>query len=1171
MAKAAKKQKYDNQDLTAYYSKIYETIDTNTSEDPYGSYVLQRIKGGQKTVFNKTQSEIRNFDMSFLDVIESVYPAITKIMKDPKKSIRYEEEVVAVEKVKKVNSQTVRHLASHTQLIKEVTKEGDVIPSKVLTTFAEEELAIYENRFIKSLVKRMETFLERRYDVMKVSLESFETQRLNVVNEFLMSGQKVTVNLDIQIKNDLTTDAKTTKEQYNRLLYVRELVQGLKGTEFMRALAKARDVLPPIMKTNIILHNPDFKLCYGLWLYLDRVDGLATNVDVSEKGYRFSSIFEKDINQCMALALTSFIKNREIDDIYMSKNLPSVKAPKVQQNDDIELEMNLEADNKKLEDYQMNELLLSETAKFFEAAMDGMQRTGNTYNESIRVVYRQMLDMLDQIYPKAFGASDDELDSKDLYKQLDYARRKAMILKIVHQQKQMNIARMGKEEKRIEKLIEKLEDKIKVQEAEERERLERKRAREEAARLAAIKKEQEREERRKRLERDAIDKQKEQERKDKEKETKRRRNLEGKIEQQAQTRDALMRKRQYLRDIKEREIAEAKAQEEARLRAIEEARLKAEQEAKEALDKANAALAKEGLSEEDMQYFDGLSDDDLKEFEEYVASLQIVEDDEEQAPLESGDASDDELEAYLDSLSDEELAEFEQMMNDMDDEGNIKPKGIKKHNKPQEEIVEEAELPDDLTDEELEAFAAIPEEELAELEELPESEEQEANEDSESAEESVEIEEPEMDEEAIESEESLDDLTDEELEAFAAIPEEELAELEELPESEEQEANEDFESAEESVEIEEPEMDEEAIESEESLDDLTDEELEAFAAIPEEELAELEELPESEEQEANEDSESAEETVEIEEPEMGEETIESDDLVEETEEPMEKEENPNEMESLMEEDSVETDASEESSAIDEQEVNEDSEEPSEEPEELDDLTVEEQETFASIPEQEVSEDPVESQDEPIEESTEISDLEEPLEPTEEPLDDLTDEELEAFAAIPEEELAELEELPESEEQEANEDSESAEESVEIEEPEMDEEAIESEESLDDLTDEELEAFAAIPEQEVVDTDLADESLAEEYPEFDENGNPIEYEEIEVDEEGNPVESNDDFDEDEFEKYINSLEETDESPSESMNDIEFSDDDLAEFEEFMRQYEEEHGEGSFEEFMKNGEK
>ena len=502
------KQKTDNDALTAYYENIYATLDEKTQQDDYGSYLYKRVKGGQKTVYNKTQAEIRNFDMSFLDVIESVYPAILKIMRNPKKTIRYDEEVVAVEKAKKVNSQTVRHLSSHTQLIKEITKEGDVIPSKVLTTYAEEELAIYENRFIKSLVRRCEMFLERRYEVMKVSLESFATDRLNVQNEFLMSGQKVTVNLDISIKSDLTTNIEATKAQYERLLNVREMIQGLKGTEFMRALAKAREVLPPIMKTNIILHNPDFKLCYGLWLYLDRVDGISNDVEIQEKSYKFGQKFEHDINEVMALALTTFIKNRDIEGIYYSKNLQTVKAPKPEQNENIELEMNFSADNKKLEDYTMNQILLEKTAEFFEASMEGMKQTGNVFNESVRVVYRQMLEMLDQIYPKAFGISDDELESKDLYEQLEYARRQKMVVNIVKQQKQMNILRMGKEEKRCDKLIEKITKKIASAEEQERlrqEELARKAAEEarkaEEARLAE-------EARKKALQDEAIEKQK---------------------------------------------------------------------------------------------------------------------------------------------------------------------------------------------------------------------------------------------------------------------------------------------------------------------------------------------------------------------------------------------------------------------------------------------------------------------------------------------------------------------------------------------------------------------------------------------------------------------------------------------------------------------------------------
>ncbi len=446
-------------DLELFYKDIYDAIDKSTSKDDYGKYLLSRIQGGKKKVYNKTQTEIRNFDLSFLDQIESTYPAILKIMKDPKKSLKYEQEIVAVEKAKKVNSDTVRHLSSHTHLIKEI-KDDNVIPSKVLTTYAEEELATYENRFIKSLVKRIEMFLEHRYEVMKESLESFETEKLNVENKFLLSGQEVTVSVDVAIKNDLTVNIEVTKEQYERLLYVRDQIQALKGTEFMRTLAKAHDVLPPIMKTNIILHNPDFKMCYLLWMYLDNVDSIETNIDIKEKAYRYSKNFEEDMNEVMVLALAAFIKNRNISDIYASKKLPQVKAPRVEKNNDIELEMNLKADNTKVEDYRMNELLLSETAKFFDASMDANYEATGKYFESVRVVYRQMLDMVDQIYHKSFDINEEKNDSLNDYDLLDYLRNKSETLKIIHQLKQANILKMSKEEKNLQTQIEKLEKKI---------------------------------------------------------------------------------------------------------------------------------------------------------------------------------------------------------------------------------------------------------------------------------------------------------------------------------------------------------------------------------------------------------------------------------------------------------------------------------------------------------------------------------------------------------------------------------------------------------------------------------------------------------------------------------------------------------------------------------------
>ena len=824
--------KVNNDELTTYYSKIYASLESETEKDPFGNYVLQRVKGGQKTVTNKSQSEIRNFDMSFLDTIESVYPAILKIMRDPKKSLRYETEVVAVEKAKKVNSDTVRHLSSHTQLIKEITKNGDVIPSKVQTTYAEEELAIYENRFIKSLVKRIEMFLERRYEVMKVSLESFETDKLAVKNEFKMSGQQVTVELNVAIKNDLTTNVETTKEQYNRLLNIREMIQGLKGTDFMRALAKARDVLPPIMKTNIILHNPDFKLCYGLWLYLDRVDSIATNIDIKEKSYKYSQIFDKDINECMTLAVTSFIKNRQIDDIYSSRKLPSQKAPKPVLDNSPELELNLEADNKKLEDYTMNELLLQQTAKFFESSLEGISSTGQTYNESIRVVYRQMLDMLDQIYPKAFGIADEELDSKDLYEQLEYARRQMMILKIVRQQKQMNIARMGREEKRVEKLTEKLEEKIKKQEAREREKAEREAAKAEAERLAEIERQKAIEARKRRLENDAIEKAKavELRRQDMLKSDKEKRERER--ESMARIYDAHQAKRKHLKEAQEAEnknfkpmtpteIAEAeptqvpirRRDEYDDLTDEELAQLMAENDMLDALD---AIPEKKAEPKEDKP---------KDEAPKVKAKPKKKAKDPESEDIE--DMSDDELEALLNQNGDFDLSDLRDIPDKEEpvEEEKHQEEPIKEPQNeaaPQDEPKEEAKKePEEISDSDLDEL----------LNDIPEAKPEDETQDE--PQDKPQVEDSENKEPTQDSKEDPEEISDDDLDALLdEIPE---AEPEENPKSEEpQEEEEDLDALLDAI-PEAPKDDEDdesgkksGSDSDDDLDDISDDELEAL-------------------------------------------------------------------------------------------------------------------------------------------------------------------------------------------------------------------------------------------------------------------------------------------------------------------------------------------------------
>ena len=170
----------------------------------------------------------------------------------------------------------------------------------------------------------------------------------------------------------------------------------------------------------------------------------------------------------MVLALSAFIRSREIAGIVPSKQKAVLKAPKVIENKEISDVPSMEPRVDKLEDYKVNEFLLSQTAKYYEVNYDGLQRSGSNENESLRVIYKQMLEMLDQIYPRVFNISEEEYNQKDLYQKLEYTRKKQNVLKIVQKQKQMNIARMGKSIKKCDTDIASLERRIKLKEAREK-------------------------------------------------------------------------------------------------------------------------------------------------------------------------------------------------------------------------------------------------------------------------------------------------------------------------------------------------------------------------------------------------------------------------------------------------------------------------------------------------------------------------------------------------------------------------------------------------------------------------------------------------------------------------------------------------------------------------------
>ena len=87
-------------------------------------------------------------------------------MRNPKSGLKYEDEVVAIEKARKVDAKSIRHLSANTHLIKEVKGE-DIRPKKILTTYSEIDYQTYENRMVASLIDRLFYFVDRVMKLLK--------------------------------------------------------------------------------------------------------------------------------------------------------------------------------------------------------------------------------------------------------------------------------------------------------------------------------------------------------------------------------------------------------------------------------------------------------------------------------------------------------------------------------------------------------------------------------------------------------------------------------------------------------------------------------------------------------------------------------------------------------------------------------------------------------------------------------------------------------------------------------------------------------------------------------------------------------------------------------------------------------------------------------------------
>ena len=245
-------------------------------QDKENSKLFMKKMQSQMAYKSDYSGDLVSFD--WVDEIEAACPYIDIIVRNPKFALIREENVVKVEKAKRITVASVKDLARHTENINKVNKNKDVEPKKILDVRNEETYNIYENRFLYTLINQLIRFVLKKEELLN-NFELSDHKLLEYAANTENSLERL--NIEVKITSEVLPSTKVDKKIQDEIKKIKQRIKRIKQyisswerSEMVKSLEKAHVpfVNPPMKKTNIILKNPNFRIAVKLWEFLNSYD-----------------------------------------------------------------------------------------------------------------------------------------------------------------------------------------------------------------------------------------------------------------------------------------------------------------------------------------------------------------------------------------------------------------------------------------------------------------------------------------------------------------------------------------------------------------------------------------------------------------------------------------------------------------------------------------------------------------------------------------------------------------------------------------------------------------------------------------------------------------------------------------------------------------------------------
>ncbi len=285
--------KHIDQIYKQYTSRIIKYV----SSTEFYDYFMMMVEGGKNTMQFSNRKVEKTVDETWVTAIEAVIKPMEEVINNPRNFIVQEEIIVNVALAKKITPDTVRHLAQHGSLIDRYDEVEGVRPNRLMEKSKEDSWNTYENRFVYTLLEMTYEFVNKRYEAIFAAMNEEDGAFLKLSTEAASYNESLSVNVDIRVRQqeDLLSADQKNESIFARIARLHRLLNNFRSTRFAKEVAKYGKIKPPLVRTNAIAKNPNFKACHKLWNFILAYNDVGYNINIYEQNPDISEDFMMDI------------------------------------------------------------------------------------------------------------------------------------------------------------------------------------------------------------------------------------------------------------------------------------------------------------------------------------------------------------------------------------------------------------------------------------------------------------------------------------------------------------------------------------------------------------------------------------------------------------------------------------------------------------------------------------------------------------------------------------------------------------------------------------------------------------------------------------------------------------------------------------------------------------